>query len=216
VNYNAILFDLDGTLVDSAKLIFGAFNHVAERFVGRRYAPEEITTFFGPSEESTWVHLAKPGELQEALDAYYAYYKERQDEVEVYPGIEPLLARLKAAGVPMAIVTGRGVRTTQITYEHFDFERFFSCVVTSHDISHPKPHPESVSLACERLQVKPARTLMVGDSAMDVEAGRSAGAATAGVLWGTFGLGGPMEKAGPDYRFESPKALERFLFEAPD
>jgi len=211
VNYQAILFDLDGTLVDSAKLIYGAFNHVAEKYLGRSYAPEEITRFFGPSEDSTWAKLLRPEQLESALEAYYSYYRRNHAEVILYDGIPRLLEGLGEQRVPLAIVTGRGKQTTAITLELCDFEPFFQEVVTSDDITHPKPNPECVLEACRRLGVQPAQALMVGDSPLDVEAGRSAGAATAAALWGTFGLSAPLQQARPDYRFESPKDLEAFL-----
>ena len=210
--YKAILFDLDGTLVDSAKLIFGAFNHVAEYYLGRKYRPEEITKFFGPSEKSTWVELLPPDQVQEAIDRYLLFYREQQDQCSMFDGIRPLLERLKDNQVPLAICTGRGRTTTSITVEHLGLDRYFSQVLTSTDIERPKPDPEMLLLACQRLDVESSETLMVGDSSMDIEAGRAAGADTAAVLWGTFDLGGPLEAASPDFRFTHPKELEAFLF----
>ena len=213
VNYQAILFDLDGTLVDSAKLIYGAFNHVAEKYLGRRYTPEEITPFFGPSEDSTWAKLLSPDQLEGALKAYYSYYRRNHDEVILYEGIPRLLKRLGERRVPLAIVTGRGKRTTEITLELCRLGPFFQEVVTSDDLTHPKPHPQCVLEACRRLGVQPAQALMVGDSRLDIQAGRSAGAVTAAALWGTFGLNASLEQAQADYGFQSPNHLESFLFD---
>jgi len=210
--FDALVFDLDGTLVDSARLIFGAFNHVAEYYLGRRFEPEEITRFFGPSEESTWRNLLPPDKVEEGLRRYYQYYRDRQMECVLFDGVRPLLERLKQTGVKLAIATGRGAKTTGITVEHLGLEKYFPVILTSGDITRPKPDPEVVQLACHRLQVSPEKTLMVGDSAMDVEAGRAAGTATAAVLWGSFGLGGPVQQAGPDYAFETPSAFEAFLW----
>lgn len=210
--FDALVFDLDGTLVDSARLIFGAFNHVAEHYLGRRYNPEEITQFFGPSEESTWRNLLPPDKVEEGIRRYYQYYRDRQMECTLFDGVRPLLERLKQIGVPLAIATGRGRKTTLMTVEHLRLREYFPVILTSGDITRPKPDPEVVQLACQRLRVSPERTLMVGDSAMDVEAGRAAGTATAAVLWGSFGLGGPVCEAGPDYAFETPSAFEAFLW----
>ena len=110
MRYHAVLFDLDGTLVDSVRLIFGTFNHVAERFLGRRYAPEEITSFFGPSEQSTWEQLLRPENLKEGLKAYLTYYQENHHQVILYDGIQRLLDRLQPLPVRTAIITGRGRR----------------------------------------------------------------------------------------------------------
>jgi len=211
VDYQAILFDLDGTLVDSATLIYGAFNHVAEKYLGRSYAPEEITRFFGPSEDSTWAKLLRPEQLEHALEAYYSYYRRNHAEVILFDGIPRLLKRLGEQRAPLAIVTGRGKRTTEMTLEMCRLRPFFQEIVTSDDITHPKPHPECVLEACRRLGVQPAEALMVGDSPLDIEAGRSAGAVTAAALWGTFGLSAPLQQARPDYCFDSPRDLEAFL-----
>ena len=199
--------------MDSAKLIYGAFNHVAEKYLGRRYTPEEITPFFGPSEDSTWAKLLPPEQIEGALKAYYSYYRRNHDEVILYEGIPELLEGLSEREIPLAIVTGRGKRTTDITLELCRLGPFFQEVVTSDDLTHPKPHPECVLEACRRLGVQPAQALMIGDSPLDIQAGRSAGAATAAALWGTFGLGGPLEQARPDHRFPSPRHLESFLFD---
>ena len=211
VQYKAILFDLDGTLVNSKKMIFGAFNHVAENFLGRQYVPEEIVSFFGPSEEQTWAELLSEDQFEEGIKAYYAYYLQKQEDIVPYEGIPSLLSQLANRQPPLAIVTGRGKRTTQMTVEYLKWRPFFSSIITNGDIQQPKPHPESVLLACQQLGVTPQEALMIGDSPMDIEAGRSAGAVTAAAFWGTFGPRENLEKTRADFEFETPSDLQTFL-----
>lgn len=211
MKYQALLFDLDGTLVDSVKLIYEAFNHVAEKYLGRRYLPEEIVRFFGPSEEATWRSLLPQERLEEGLKEYYGYYLDHHDEVILYAGIGELLQHLKVRKTPLAIVTGRGKRTTEMTLDALSLKSFFPCVITSDEVQLPKPHPQGVLLACESLGVSPEKVLMIGDSPIDIEAGRQAGTQTAGVFWGTFGLGGSLEDSHPDYAFQTPAELAAFL-----
>ena len=211
IQYKAILFDLDGTLVNSKKMIFAAFNHVAENFLGRRYAPEEIVSFFGPSEEQTWAELLSADQLEEGINAYYAYYRQKQEDIIPYEGIPSLLDQLVNRKTPLAIVTGRGKRTTEMTVEHLQWQSYFSSIITNADIQRPKPHPECVSLACQELGVSPQEALMIGDSPMDIEAGRSAGSATAAAFWGTFGPRENLEKTQADFEFETPSVLQTFL-----
>jgi pyrophosphatase PpaX len=212
MNFDAIIFDLDGTLVDSAGLIQGAFNHITGKYLGRHYRMDEITPFFGPSEDDTWRRLLPAGVLEEALAAYYKYYEDNHlEHVKVFEGIPELLRQLSDRGTPLAINTGRGQRTTAMTLRLFGLEEFFRSVVTGDVLQRPKPDPESVRLVCEQLEVGVENTLMIGDSPMDIEAGHAAGAKTAAVFWGTFGLGGDLKDCQADYRFERPPELADFL-----
>ncbi len=205
----AVLFDLDGTLADTVGLILTCYRHTMRTHLGEAPPDEEWIRGMGTPLRVQLAKFARsPEEVHAMVDTYVTLQRRIHDEmVHAYPDVPELLAALEALGVPMALVTSRRIEMTRRTLAHCGFARHFQVIVTPDEVTHPKPHPEPVLVALERLGSPPAeRTLFVGDSPHDLEAGRAAGVRTVAALWGPF----PREivlAASPDYALERPLEL---------
>ncbi len=211
MHFDAILFDFDGTLADSARFTLDAFNHVAVKYFGRPYTIEELKPHFGPSEETTWRSILPREVAEQGLRDYFDYYQREQARIQIFEDIPEVLKKLNHRNIPLGVVTSRGRKTMEISLEHFKLHDIFQAVITSDDVKNHKPDPEPILLGCQRLGVSPEKCLMVGDTQADVLAGRAAGTKTAAVFWGPFGIDGRLEDAGADWHFHKVRQLEEFL-----
>ncbi|MBM4161434.1 MAG: HAD-IA family hydrolase [Ignavibacteria bacterium] len=183
-----IIFDMDGTLTDTNRLIFDTFNYIAEKYEGKRYTEPEITAMFGPPEEGALVRVAGGAPIDDVMSDYLHFYRENHRRLaRLYPGIEALLTYLRKEGVHLAMFTGKGIRTTTITLEEFGLRKYFDCVITGNDVVSHKPSPEGIRKILAHFNLAPSEALMVGDSVNDVKASRGAGVRIAAVLWDSYG-----------------------------
>ncbi len=207
--WSAVLFDLDGTLADTVGLILTCYRHTMRTHLGEAPPDEEWIRGMGtPLRVQLAAFARSPEEVDAMVETYATLQRRIHDEmVHPYPEVPELLAALEALGVPMALVTSRRIEMTRRTLAHCGFAGHFEVIVTPDEVTHPKPDPEPVFVALERLgSPAPQRTLFVGDSPHDIEAGRAAGVRTVAALWGPF----PRElvlAASPDYAIETPLEL---------
>ncbi|HEY4491265.1 MAG TPA: HAD-IA family hydrolase, partial [Acidobacteriota bacterium] len=183
MKWKAILFDRDGTLFDSLPVILRSFNHAIEPFTDKRPANEQWFAAFGPSEPKVLAHFVGAERQMQAYERFLRYYREHIAEVILCEGVLPLLLKLKNAGVLLALFTGGGRVSTQICLENSGMISLFDVWITGDDVEHPKPDAEGVLKAMELLRVNPQETLVIGDAASDVSAGKSAGATTVLARW---------------------------------
>lgn len=201
----AVLFDLDGTLIDSIELALRCYRHTIRTHLGAE--PDDgawIRDMGRPLREQLARFARTADEVEAMVETYVGLQAQIHDDlVRPYPGVPETLAALERLGIPVAIVTSKRERMTRRGLEHCGIARHFDVVVTPEDVRRAKPDPEPVRLALRRLGDPPAsRVLFVGDSPHDVAAGRAAGVRTAGALWGPFPCAALME-SGADYLLES-------------
>ena len=178
---------MDGTLTRTNSLIFAAFNHITQKYLGKEFTPKEIIGFFGPPEEGALEKLIGAERLDEAMDELCSYYRAHHNTMaQLHSGIEGILRLLKERGITLAVFTGKGSRTANITLEEFGIAGFFDYVVSGNDVASHKPHHEGIQKIIERFSLTPDEVLMVGDSMSDVKASRSAGVKVAAVLWDSY------------------------------
>ncbi|WP_042142713.1 pyrophosphatase PpaX [Paucisalibacillus sp. EB02] len=186
MNIHTILFDLDGTLIDTNKLITESFYHTFSQF-GLEFTHDEILAFNGPPLKETFekIDLDK---AEAMITTYRDHNLEHHDAyVKIFPNVKETLKKLKMHGIQIGIVTtkmrGTAIRGMKLTgiYDYFD------TIIAIDDITNPKPHPEPVLSAMKNIQADPETTLMVGDNHHDIEAGQNAGVKTAGVAWSLKG-----------------------------
>ncbi len=180
----AILFDFDGTIVDTREDIANSVNFTLNRLNRPSHSVDEITSWIG---DGVLDLLAKAlgGEelLQEALPLFRAHYFENCAEKTVlYP--EVLKALTYFSELPLAIVTNKPEAPTLTILEALDINRFFPVMIGGDTLSQKKPSPEPILEAVHRLGVSPKKTIMVGDSVNDIQAGKAAGTATCAVTYG--------------------------------
>jgi pyrophosphatase PpaX len=187
VQYDVMLFDLDGTLLDTNELIIQSFLHVFD------YDPslkrERIISHFGMPLEKQLVDYAGRPEGSSGADLvqkYRAFNNDKHDEmVRAFPGVVETLRKLREAGVRIGVVTSKIRFTTERGLIHVGIKPYVESVVTIEDVTNPKPHPEAIHKALRELGVGPeARVLMVGDSGFDLGCAQNAGVDSCWVGWG--------------------------------
>jgi phosphoglycolate phosphatase len=184
----AMLFDLDGTLLDSAPDLVGALNHVRERLGLPPLAVAEMSPFASKGAVGLLKRGMPPADektFESWRQWFLRYYAGNSyDQSELYDGIPRLLDVLDEARIPWGVVTNKPEALTWPIIEAAGLEHRLACVVGGDTLSQSKPHPAPVSLACGIIGSKPAETLMVGDDVRDIQAGRAAGTQTAAVYYG--------------------------------
>ena len=204
--YDPVLFDLDGTVVDTVELIVDSFRHATRTVLGVALPDEVITAGVGrPLMEQ--MRRLSPERAEELYRVYREYNHLRHDElIREYEGVREMLDALRAAGRRLGIVTSKSADTAAMAFRAVDLGDRFDAVVTASDTAAHKPSPQPLLLCLERLGASPGGALYVGDSPVDIEAGRAAGMATAAVSWGVFSRE-DLLAARPDHWVESPAEL---------
>jgi HAD superfamily hydrolase (TIGR01509 family) len=180
----AVVFDMDGTLVDSAGVVPAAYIETVIECGGPRYVEADVVAAYALGPPATLLEhlLGRP-----CRDGDVARYHDRlrafAERVVVYPGLGEALAAL-AERLPLAVSTGASTEAAEILLGAAGLSRFFDVVVGGDEVAHPKPAPDGIRLACERLRVQPRDAAYVGDADVDLEAARRAGAVAIAAGWG--------------------------------
>jgi pyrophosphatase PpaX len=214
-----ILFDLDGTLVDTTELILASFAWTFEHHLpGRLPARDALIHTFGRSLPAVLREFAveygngDPDVLTaRMLATYRAFQLEQHDTlIRPFPGVTEMLRELRARQRRLGLVTSKREGFARRGLALFGLEALFEVAVFHDDTTRHKPEPEPLLLAAGRAGLTPADVVYVGDSIHDVAAGRAAGMRTVSVLWGPFERP-VLECAGPDYIVECPENLVELL-----
>ncbi len=177
-----VLFDMDGTLIDTVPLITHCFQEVYKKFADKELTDEDVRALFGPG-ESVIFSRDFGGNAQDALTYYLHCYTEGQPSLKVAPEVLTLLDDLQALQIKMAIVTNKERDTTTITLEHFHLTDYFPVVVTSQDVSQPKPSPEGVLKILSESGENPSDAVMIGDTENDCNAAMASHVPFIWALW---------------------------------
>jgi phosphoglycolate phosphatase len=186
----AILFDLDGTLVDSARDLQDAVNVLLAEEGLRAIDKAEVTSMIGDGVAKLVERAvaATGGDLTRIpllVDRFLAIYEANASRyTETYPGVQETLEELRKLGLPLAVVTNKPYRATIDILDALGLRAYFRAVVGGDTLSKRKPDPAPIHLALERLDVEPAAALMVGDNYHDVQAARAAGVRAFAVTYG--------------------------------
>ncbi|MDH4283401.1 MAG: HAD-IA family hydrolase [Myxococcales bacterium] len=202
------LFDLDGTLLDSIDLILTSFHHTSRVHLGREFSDSHWLGGIGtPLRAQLSRMAASEEELDAMLETYRIYNLEHHDEMaKPYPGVVELVRRLHQRGANLALVTSKLRMGAERGLQLLDLEKELTVRVCADDVVRGKPHPEPVLKALGALGVPSAEAVLIGDSAHDIYAGKSAGVVTAAVSWGPFARE-ILEAAGPDLWIEEPRQV---------
>ena len=213
--YDCFIFDMDGTVSDTNRLIYDSFNHIASIYGGKKYSDGEITKMFGPPEEDALLAVVGKDVIQRAMDDYLAFYRQRhRDLARLHPGMEQLLARLKSRKKKVALFTGKGRHTTAISLDEFQIGKYFDYVVTGNDVENHKPSGDGIRKVLGYFALPPDSALMVGDSVSDVKAARDARVAVAAVLWDSYAKEQVM-RMNVDYLFHDVAEFSDWLDQLP-
>ncbi len=178
-----VLFDFDGTLIDTNEVIIQSFQHTFRKVLGEEKPLEEIIRNFG---EPLAVTMEKMLDIppEEAMAIYREYHYERFDDlIDIFPGMLELIKVLKDRGFKLAIVTSRLRHTTLKGLEKYGLEDYFDYVLTADDTDKHKPDPAPINLTLEKLGSKPSEAIMIGDSMFDILCAHNAGVDSILVGW---------------------------------
>ncbi|MDT3427358.1 pyrophosphatase PpaX [Paenibacillus forsythiae] len=194
-----VLFDLDGTIVNTNELIISSFMYALEQHSQPAITREQMIPHMGtslPDQLKAFTNL----EDVSAMEASYRHYQvEHHDElIQSFPNVNEALEELRSRGIKLGVVTTKIRPTTIRALEMFDLLQYMDTIITLNDVTQLKPHPEPVLTAVSKLGASPEKTLMVGDSGVDIQAAKAAGVLAAGVAWSLKGES-TLRKYNPDF-----------------
>lgn len=183
-----ILFDLDGTILNTNELIIASFLHALEGLTPEPYTREHIIAHFGsPLVEQLQMYTGL-NDVEDVITKYRDFNIGRHDElVSEFPRVKEVLAELKRNGISMGVVTSKIRRTTLMGLQRFGLDAYMDIVVTVDDVQEAKPSPQGIRMAMAALGGESKTTLMVGDSQYDILAAKNAGVRSAAVAWSMKG-----------------------------
>lgn len=213
-----VLFDLDGTLINTIELILTSYRYTVEAH-GFEPVPDDVwMKHLGIPLRIQFRHFTEDADaIQAMIDTYITHNKDYHDQmVEQYPGVREAVEVLRRRGVALGVVTSKMHGGLERGLTAGGYEGVFEVVIGADDVENPKPHPEPVLMALEKLGRDPREAVFVGDSTHDMAAGRAAGVRTAAAMWGPFSRD-VLEPHSPDYWLEDPRDLLQFApGEVPD
>ncbi len=213
---NTVLFDFDGTLVNTNDAIIASWQHTYVHYTGREAGIEHITSCFG---EPLLITMARefPGvEPEESAEVYRRFQIENTDQlVKVFDGIPELLEALKKAGFRIAIVTSRTRESANRYMNMLGIDGYFEDMVSCEDTTIHKPNPEPILCCLEKLGITRDEAIMIGDSPFDMKCANNAGVKSVLVGWRiTSGCAPQATDARADFEIEKPMDLMTVLGEA--
>ncbi|WP_270180086.1 pyrophosphatase PpaX [Alkalihalobacillus sp. CinArs1] len=183
MNIDTILFDLDGTLINTNDLIMASFKHTFEHYYPGLYSDEELVNFIGEPLYHTFEKHDRE-RAEEMVQFYRNHNIENHDRlVTEFDGVFETVKTLSENGYKLAIVTSKMRNTVEMGLKLTKLDQFFPVVITVEEVENPKPHPEQLNTAMKMLCSSTENAIMVGDSQYDILAGQNAGVKTVGVSW---------------------------------
>jgi pyrophosphatase PpaX len=206
----AVLFDLDGTLIDTVELIVRSFQHVAVQHLGTVLDRPTVVATIGRPLRECLEELA-PGRGAELYATYTAYNHAHHDLlVQPVPGMLEALPLLRERGYRLGLVTSKPRQGADLALVRYELGALLEVIVCLDDTARHKPAPDPLLHACERLGLTPAACLYVGDSTFDVLSARAAAMPVGAVLWGA-GTAESLRRLGPSALLASPAELLELL-----
>ncbi len=198
MRFPVVLFDLDGTIVDSGWMILASFRHATQTILGREIPDDVLMAKVGSGHLVEQMADFDPAKAEELAHAYREFYAPLHSELEAFPGMLDLLQRLDGEGRRLGIVSAKRGDIVELALDALGFRELMDVVVGSDEAPRGKPYPDQIVVALERLGADPDATAYVGDAPFDVAAAKAAGVHAIGVTWGGIHTRERMEAEGPD------------------
>ena len=211
MRFETVLFDLDGTLIDSGDLILASFRHATETVLGRTFPDDVLMANVGGHGIQAQMLLFDQERADELVRVYREHNMGVYHDVQAFAGIEELLTQLQQEGRALGVVTVKSRPTVDVTFQVLPLRRYFLTVVTADDTERHKPEPDPLLLALERLGASASSAVYVGDSPFDIRAAKAAGMTSVGVTWGGIHSRERLEAEKPDVLVDDPVELRRVL-----
>ena len=207
MRFPVVLFDLDGTVIDSGAIILASMRHAAKEVLGEEPSDELLMAAVGGPGLEAQMHALAPDRVDELVRVYRAHNEPLHEELAWCPGIDDLLVRLKDEGRRLGIVTAKRRATVELAFNVLPLEHLFDTVVGGDETARHKPDPEPLLLAAERLNVEPKACAYVGDSPFDIRAAKAAGMDAIAVTWGGIHDRAKLEAEEPDAIVDNAEEL---------
>lgn len=195
--FEAVLFDVDGTLLDTRKFILAAFNHSLTFHGFPEVHWDILRSTIGLPLEDCYKVASGIDDVEKFIPVHRNFQADNLNLSQPFENAKETLERLTKAGIRIGAVTSRGSHTAGRTLELAELLDYFAALITSDDVENMKPHPEPSLKALGRLNVSPKKAIMVGDTEYDILAGKNAGTSTIAVSYG-FG-GKEIARHNPDF-----------------
>jgi pyrophosphatase PpaX len=207
MRFPVVLFDLDGTVIDSGAIILASMRHAAKEVLGAEPPDELLMAAVGGPGLEAQMHALAPDRVEELVTVYRAHNEPLHDELACCAGIEDVLVRLKDEGRRLGLVTAKRRATVELAFNALPLRHFFETVVGGDETKGHKPDPEPLLLAAERMAVSPRGCAYVGDSPFDIRAAKAADMFSVAVTWGGIHDRAKLEAEAPDAIVDSGEEL---------
>ena len=208
---DTVLFDFDGTIMDTNNVILMSWQHTFRTLENREEDEKKLAATFGEPLERTLERFFPNVPVEESIEIYRGYQRKNfSDLITLFPGMKELVMKVKACGYKTGLVTSRLKRTAMEGLEKFDLIKYFDVIITPEDTDKHKPDPEPVNIALEKLGSKPETALMVGDTIFDIQCSHNAGIEAVLVSWSLALEGMTKEELGedaPEHIINTPEEL---------
>jgi pyrophosphatase PpaX len=202
-----VLFDLDGTVVDSGAIILASMRHATREVLGRDFDDAELMQAVGGPGLEAQMAVFAPERVDELVRVYRAHNEPLHDELEACAGMEDVLVRLHEAGRRLGVVTAKRRATVELAFASVPVAHLFETVVGGDETEKHKPDPEPLLLAAERMGVAPTDCAYVGDSPFDIRAAKAAEMLAVAVTWGRIHDRSKLERERPDAIVDTAEEL---------
>lgn len=207
-----IIFDCDGTLVNSLDQALLSFQYALKKVGAGECTPEQIKQHFGAGADRILLAILSDKERAlEAFDYFIDHQSELAYETHLHPGVRELLDQLSSEGVPMAIVTGRHARDLEVVLKPHKLADYFVALVADSHLPKSKPAPDGILMAAERMGLLPQNTLYVGDSPTDIQAAHAARSVPVAALWDSLAKPEELHREDPAFMARTPDEVGSFF-----
>jgi pyrophosphatase PpaX len=201
----AVLFDIDGTLLDTFDFIYGAYEYTFDIHGIPPHSHDEISHRMGGPLPEVYAAMAPGCDALALTETHRQFQEQNLHLAKLFPDTLNVLETLTQRGFKLAAITTRSIRTSVLSLEQNGIAGYFDVVISEEDVLRHKPDPEPIFKALRILNIEPADAIMVGDTSADIMAGKNAGTKTVAALYG-FG-GERLRKLEPDYAIVELKEL---------
>jgi phosphoglycolate phosphatase/pyrophosphatase PpaX len=209
MKFKTVIFDLDGTIADTLPLCIAAFKKSVEPYLQHAISDEEIIATFGPSEEGT-IRKLIPEHEEAGVEDYLRHYENLHPACPApFTGITDLLESLKSAGVQLAMVTGKGKRSTQLSLKQFGLEQYFQILETGSPQGPNKVN--GIRNILNRLNTTAGESIYIGDAPSDIRYCKEIGIPIAAAAWASTTNGEDLALLKPDWMFYTVEAFKTWI-----
>jgi pyrophosphatase PpaX len=210
MRFPVVLFDLDGTVVDSGAMILASFRHATKTVLDREMSDAELMAAVGtPLQEQ--MRLIDAERAEELVETYRAHNEPLHEALEPCAGVLEALQQLRDDGRRLGIVTAKRRTTVELAFAVLPLRHYFDIVLAAEDTNRHKPAPDPLLIALDRLDAAREEAAYVGDSPFDVAAAKAAGVFAVAVTWGGIHSKETLRAENPDAIVSTPEELLRVL-----